>query len=144
MIIVERLPESPPAIGSRADALVLTWEEREKTRQRTKTASGREVAIKLPTGTRLPPGTVLLVGDGFHVEVVAAEEDVWVVRSSDSRALLRAAYEIGNRHFAVAFADGEIQVRYDHTLEELWGRIGVDASKTRRAFLADQKPQHEH
>jgi len=144
VIVVARLPESLPLSGSRVDALVLTWEEREKTRQRTRTASGREIAIKLPTGTRLPPGTVVAVGDGFHVEVAAAEEDVWVIRSADPHALLRAAYEIGNRHFAIAFGDGEIHVRYDHTLEELWQRIGVDASRARRAFLADQRPPHEH
>jgi len=144
VIVVDRLPDSLPAAGSHADALVLTWEEREKTRQRARTAGGREIAIKLPTGTRLPPGTIVAVGEGFHVEVIAAEEDVWVVRSNDWRALLRAAYEIGNRHFAVAFGDGEIGVRYDHTLEELWQRIGVDASRARRAFLADQRPLHEH
>ena len=144
MIVVERLPDSLPATGSRADALVLTWEEREKTRQRARTASGREIAFKLPTGTRLRPGTVVAVGDGFHVEVAAAEEDVWVIRSDDARALLRAAYEIGNRHFAIAFGDGEIEVRYDHTLAELWQRIGVVGSRARRPFLADQRPRHEH
>ena len=142
--VVERLPDTSPPAGSRRDPLVLSWEEREKTRQRATTAGGREIVIKLATGTRLPPGTVVVIGDGFYVEVAAAEEDVWVVRSADVRRLCRAAYEIGNRHFAIAFGDGEILVRYDHTLEELWRRIGIEARRARRPFLSDQRIVHEH
>ncbi len=113
-----------------------------RTRQRVVTRSGREVGIKLPTGTRLSPGTVVVLGDGWHVAVEAAEEDVWVVCAHDRRSLLRAAWEIGNRHFPVEFDEDEIAVLYDHTLEELWRRLDVEAVRTRRPFLAEMRPHH--
>lgn len=144
MIVVDRLPEAAPSADSQRDALVLAWDEREKTRQRVRTAAGRELAIKLPTGTRLRPGTVVVIAHGFHVEVAAADEDVWSIRSDDPRVLARASYEIGNRHLAVEIGSGEVAVRYDHTLEDLWRRIGLPAVRAHRPFLAEQRPSHAH
>jgi hypothetical protein len=86
---------------------------------RVTTQQGRDVAIKLPTGTRLPPGTVLFLGDGFHVEVIAAQVDVWIIRAPEAATLVRVAYEIDNRHFPIEIGDGWVAVRYDHTLAEL-------------------------
>jgi len=144
MILVDRLPTAAPAPGSAADPVVLTWEERAKTRQRVTTQNGREVAIKLPTGTRLPPGTPLFLGEGFHVEVIAADEDVWMIHALDAGTLVRVAYEIGNRHFPIEIGDGWVAVRYDHTLAELWERLGVAAERVTRPFLSDQRPSHHH
>lgn len=144
MILVEGLPGESPGSGSQADSLVLTWEQRGKTRQTVVSTSGRELAIKLPTGTRLPPGCLVHVGPDFHVEVVAANEDVWVVKSTELRTLLRAAHEIGNRHFAIDCSAGDIAVLYDHTLAELWQRLGVEARREQRPFLSEQRPHHHH
>lgn len=143
MIVVDGLSSRPPPAGSILDPLSLRWEDRARTRQRVVTRSGREVGIKLPTGTRLSPGTVVVLGDGWHVAVEAAEEDVWVVRARDRRSLLRAAWEIGNRHFPVELDEDEIAVLHDHTLEELWRRLDVEAVRTRRPFLAEMRP-HRH
>jgi len=35
------------------DTVALTWEERQKSRQRLRTTQGQELALALPTGTRL-------------------------------------------------------------------------------------------
>jgi len=144
MILVEGLPTAVPAPDSSADAVVLTWEERAKTRQRVITQAGRDVAIKLPTGTRLPPGTLLFLGDEFHIEVIAADEDVWMVRAPEAGSLLRVAYEVGNRHFPIEIGDGWVAVRYDHTLAELWERLAVAAARATRPFLSNERPSHHH
>jgi len=144
MILVEHLPASPPPAGSVPDPVVLTWEERAKTRQKVTTRQGRELAIKLPTGTRLPPGTVLHVDDGFHVEVEAAAEEVWVVHSHHADTLARVAYEIGNRHFPICIGHDSVAVLYDHTLAELWERLGVRAERATMPFLSEQRPTHHH
>jgi urease accessory protein len=144
LFLVEKLPPSAPPPGSARDTVSLGWEDRSRTRQRLRTRDGRELAIKLPTGTRLVPGTILAIGEGFHVEVEAAPEDVWVVRAADRRHLLRAAWEIGNRHFPIDLGEDEIAVLYDHTLEELWTRLGVEAERRRRPFLAEMRPSQHH
>lgn len=143
-IVVEQLPSATPAQGSRVERLVLTWEQRSKTRQRVASESGREIVIKLATGTRLPPGTVVWTGTGVHVEVVAAAEDVWLIRTADAQTLARVAYEIGNRHFPIEFGNASVTVLYDHTLAELWARLGVDAERVQRPFLSEQQPTHHH
>ena len=143
-VVVEQiLPVTRPP-GSRVERLVLTWEQRSKTRQRVASESGREIVIKLATGTRLPPGTVVWVGEGVHVEVAAADEEVWLVRAADAQTLARVAYEIGNRHFPIEIGDASVAVLYDHTLAELWARLGVRAERVRRPFLSEQQPTHHH
>ncbi len=144
MLLIDHLPESSPPVGSARDRVVLTWEERAKTRQQLRSEGGREIAVKLPTGTRLPPETLLFVGDGFHIVVAAADEDVWVIRSADAPLLARVAYEIGNRHFPIDIRADSIAVRFDHTLAELWDRLAVRAESARRPFLSDQRPTHHH
>ena len=144
MLIVDRLPTDPPRSGSVPELLVLTWEERAKTHQRVITQGGREIGVKLPTGSQLLPGTVVYVGDSFHVEVSAACEDVWLIRAADVRTLLRVAYEIGNRHFPIDIGDDTVAVRYDHTLAELWTRLGIVAQRVRQPFLSAQRPSHHH
>ncbi len=140
MIVIEALPEDSPPFGSVADPLVLDWDLRAKTRQRCRTAAGRDLGIKLPTGTRLAPGATLLVGDGFHVVVVAAEEDVWVVACPGRSDLARVAFELGNRHLPIEIGSHEIAVRHDPTLESAWTKLGVKARRLTRPFLAGAAP----
>ena len=145
MILIDRLPSTPPPPGSVADSLVLTWEQRSKTRQQLSTAGGRLLGIKLPTGTRMPPACIVYIGDGFHVQVEAADEDLWLIRAADAPTLARVAYEIGNRHFPIAICGDGVTVLYDHTLSELWERLGVHAERSLRPFLSDQPPSvHQH
>jgi len=144
MLIVDHLPTDPPPSSSSRELLVLTWEERAKTHQRVTTQAGRDIGIKLPTGSQLLPGTVVYVGDHFHVEVAAACEDVWLIRTADTRALLRIAYEIGNRHFPIDIGDNAVAVLYDHTLAELWERLRIVAQRVRQPFLSAQRPAHHH
>lgn len=143
MILVEQLPSTAPPLGSATDLLVLTWEQRGKSRQQLTTQQGRVIGIKLATGTRLPPGTVLHIGDGFHVQITAAPEDIWLIRADDAQTLARVAYEIGNRHFPIEVGSDSIAVLYDHTLAELWQRLGVRAERVRRPFLPEQVHSHE-
>jgi urease accessory protein len=144
MILVEQLPSTAPPPGSTADLLVLTWEQRAKSRQHLTTEAGRPIGIKLATGARLPPGTVIYIGDGFYVQVAAADEDVWLVRSTDAPTLARIAYEIGNRHAPIDIDVDRLVVLYDHTLGEVWERLGVRAERVRRPFLSEQGPSASH
>lgn len=142
--VVERLPKGTPPAASEEDVVTLDWHDRARTRQRVRSRSGRELVIKLETGVRLPPGSVLAIGAGWHVTVEAASEYVWVITAPDRRTLLRVAWEMGNRHFPIDLRDDEIAVLYDHTLEELWPRLGVTAERARRPFLSEGRPPHRH
>jgi urease accessory protein UreE len=69
---------------------------------------------------------------------------VWLIRTADIRTLLRVAYEIGNRHFPIDIGFDRVAVLHDHTLAELWARLGIVAQRVRQPFLSAQRPSHQH
>jgi urease accessory protein len=88
--------------AGRHDAeLVLPFELRQKSRLRTRLASGEEVAIMLDRGTWLRGGERLRGDDGRIVKVVAAPEPVYRIECHTAHEFARCAYHLGNRHTAV-------------------------------------------
>jgi urease accessory protein UreE len=127
MLIIERIPYpvTPGALAARQrDVLVLNSEERRWTRRRTRTSSGRTVALALPTGTTLEPGTVLAIEADWYLEVEAAPEAVIAVRPGDPGAAIRIAFEVGNHHFPLALDGDDILVPDDPAMRNLLGRMG--------------------
>jgi len=92
--------------GLERDSVVLTAEERRWGRRRVKTSRGRELVLALPTGSVLLPGDLLYRGAGWYVTIEAAAEPVLAVAPRSRDEALRVAFEVGNRHFALAI-EGE-------------------------------------
>jgi urease accessory protein len=116
------------------DAVVLTAEERRWCRRRVTTQAGRQVALALPTGSVMRPGDVLYVARDWYVVVEAAAEPVLAVKPTSREEAIRVAFEVGNRHFALA-VDGEaLLVPDDPAMEQLLSRLGVAWQRTHAAF----------
>ena len=84
------------------DRVALTWEQRQKSRQRLVTMQGCEIALALPTGSRLQGGDLLPMPGGW-IAVELAPEDVLLVRPRSLQEIAFVAYQIGNRHMPVEF-----------------------------------------
>ena len=109
-----------------ADAeLPLPFELRQKSRLRTRLASGEEVGLFLDRGVILRGGDCLKAQDGRTVRVVAAPEALMEVASGDGRALARAAYHLGNRHTPVEVGEGRLRFAADHVLAEMLRGLGL-------------------
>jgi len=126
-VITEAPRAVPPATlaGKARDTLHLTWEERRWTRKRVTTAAGRELALALPTGTVLDPGAVLLVEDDWYLVVEARPEPLLAIFPASREEALRLAFEVGNRHFTLAFEDGALLVPDDTAMIQLATRAGA-------------------
>jgi urease accessory protein len=111
--------------GRAAARLILPFELRQRSRLLAVMDSGEEVGLMLPRGTVLRGGDRLQVSDGRLVEVVAAPEQVSIVRSADARALARAAYHLGNRHVAVQLTADSIRYLRDHVLDDMLRGLGL-------------------
>lgn len=111
------------AVGAIAE-LSLPFEMRSRSRLRARLADGREVALVLPRGTILRGGCVV-EGGGLRVRVTAADEDVVEVSASDSSALARAAYHLGNRHVALQVTGERLVIGYDPVLVDMLVGIGA-------------------
>ena len=132
MLLIESL--APTEAAPAELALTLPFELRSKSRLRCKLDSGEEAGLFLPQGTLLRGGQKLLANDGRVVEVRAAAEPLYEVRSGDLVLLARAAYHLGNRHVALEIGTGRLRLLRDHVLKLLLEKLGLDLVEIDAAF----------
>ena len=132
----------------RSDArLVLPFELRQRSRLLASLDSGEEIGLTLPRGTILRGGDRLQASDGRVVEVVAAPEQVSMVRATDARQLARAAYHLGNRHVILQITTDSIRYPHDHVLDDMLRGLGLCVEADLRPFEPEAgaySPSHAH
>jgi urease accessory protein len=133
--------------GRPAARLVLPFEQRQRSRLLAVMDNGEEVGLLLPRGTVLRGGDRLQVSDGRLVEVVAAPEQVSIVRGADARTLARGAYHLGNRHVAVHLTADSIRYLRDHVLDDMLRGLGLKVEADVLPFEPEAgaySPSHAH
>ena len=115
----------PPGGAAPAYVVKLAYDERRKARQLVTLEDGTELAIVLPRGTVLGPGTLLQTEDGRLVRVEAAPQAVLVVTAPDRRTLTKAAYHLGNRHTPVEIGSDYLRLEADAVLRDMLVRLGT-------------------
>jgi urease accessory protein len=136
---------APEALAGREqDALVLTWEERRWGRRRAVTRKGREVALALPTGSVMTPGSVLVVEADWYLVVEPALEPVLAVIPGDQTEAIRVAFEVGNRHFSLALDGKALLVPEDPAMEQLLSRLGMPWERRVAVFNPIGGGGHRH
>ena len=120
--------------GRERDVLRLTAEERRWTRRRVRTQAGRELALALPTGTKLEPGDVLHREATWYVAVEAAPEPVLAVTPRSREEALRVAFEVGNRHFTLALDGERLLVPDDPAMTQLLSRLSISWQRETAVF----------
>jgi urease accessory protein len=128
-----RLSEAEMA-GRARDTLALTAEERRWGRRRVTTTAGRTLALALPTGSVLSAGAILYVGPDWFVVVECAPEPCLAVTPASREEALRVAFEVGNRHFALALDGERLLVPDDPGMDILLTRLGVRFERVRTVF----------
>jgi urease accessory protein len=114
--------------------LELPFDSRQKTRLRTRLASGEEAALVLPRGEILRGGDLVVASDGRVIEVVAAAEEVLHVECASATELARCAYHLGNRHVPVEVGDGFLRLAEDHVLEKMLAGLGAKLTHVTAPF----------
>jgi urease accessory protein len=112
--------------SSAPGVLTLGFEDRRRSRMRTRIDDGREAALLLPRGTILRDGDRLRDPERDEVVTVrAAAQTLSMVRAADAVALTRAAYHLGNRHVPVQVGAGWLAYEHDHVLDEMVEELGL-------------------
>lgn len=131
MLVIEQFANP----GAKAtDRLLLDFDARCKSRQRTRLASGEPCGLFLERGTVLRGGDKLLGGDGRVVEVVAAPEQLMEAVSGEMLLIAKAAYHLGNRHVAVHLLPGRLRFVADHVLGEMLRGLGLKVAEIDAPF----------
>jgi len=138
-----------PAANPPFDRLVLDADQRASPHFSASTEGGRKVRVSLERGTDLDDRDVLVAGDGFAVEVVAADEDLIVVRPGDTiRDWAVVCYQLGNLHRPLKVAGDEILTPRDAQVEAFLAKLGVSFRREQRPFvghrLGNAAGHHHH
>jgi urease accessory protein len=111
--------------------VILSFDQRQKSRLRAKLESGEEVALVLPRGRVLRGGDRVTTTDGREVEIVGAPEKLLHIEGS---SLARIAYHLGNRHVAVQVGEGFLRIAEDHVLEDMLRGLGARVTHIEAPF----------
>lgn len=131
MLLIEQ-KAAPDAAAT--EQLVLTFDQRCKSRLRSKLRSGEDIGLFLERGTVLRGGDKLLGNDGRIVEVIAANEALMQAQSDDPLLLARAAYHLGNRHLALDIRAGVLRFSADHVIGEMVTGLGLEVETVSAPF----------
>jgi urease accessory protein len=128
VVLTERLPiETKVEVSF---TLPLTAEARTKTRQRIEISEGKWICLRLPRGTVLKDGDLLLSeADDVVVRIVAQSEPVMTVRGKTQLDLLRAAYHLGNRHVPIEITPEYLRLTPDPVLHSLLIQLGLQVTE---------------
>src|SRR3970040_25201 len=105
--------------------LKLPFEARQKSRLKTRLASGEEVGLMLPRGDVLRGGALAPAADGRVSEVLPEPEKVLHVECKSPAVLAKAAYHLGNRHVPVQVGEGFLGLAPAHPPLSKVSRVGV-------------------
>lgn len=108
------------------NTLTLSYESRQKSRQRVELDNGDEAGLFLERGIILREGDCLATDEGQKVMIKAAKEAVSTVYCDDALQMARACYHLGNRHVALQIAEKFIRFQTDHVLNELCHGLGLE------------------
>jgi len=127
-----------PALLRRATQLELDWLTRQKSRFDATDSAGRALDIKLPPGSVLRGGDVLVAEDGSLLKVNAAAQPVLVIKACAEHGspldLLRAAYHLGQHHVAIELQPDHLKIELDQALAGMLQRMHLIVSAEQAAF----------
>ena len=116
------------------DLAVLDHEERHLRRRVLQLVHGDKVLVDLTEPVHLDNHDVLVLEDGRHAEIIAAEEKLYEVLARDAVHLAELAWHIGNRHLAAEIQDGRILLLRDHVIKDMLEGLGAKVTDVSEPF----------
>ena len=116
------------------DLVVLPQDERHLRRRVLTLQHGDKLFVDLAEPVMLEDRDVLVLDDGRHVEIVAAEEELLEVRARDAIHLAELAWHIGNRHLPAQIEAGRILILRDHVIKAMLEGLGATVAEISEHF----------
>ncbi len=125
--------------------LALTAEQRSRSRHRFETEDGQTVFLRLPRGTVLRNGDMLLDETNSSVlKIIAKPEPVLTVIAQTPLDLLRAAYHLGNRHVPVEITPTYLRLSTDPVLSTMLEQLGIEVKEEIVPFQPEAGAYGDH
>lgn len=133
-VALERIGEGGARLAAPFERVVLAQDERHIRRKAIALSGGDKVLVDFPEAVILGDGDVLILEDGRHVEVRAAEEELCEIRGRDALHLAELAWHIGNRHLAAQIEAHRILIQRDHVIRHMLEGLGASVTDVREPF----------
>lgn len=150
---LHELPDPHTYAGLHHEKVVLPSAQLVKRIQRATTDHGKELGIRLPSGSGdLRDGDILHVSGNNLIVVSVLPTDVLVIAPRTLHEMGVVAHSLGNRHLQAQFFDStsdyeaEVMVcAYDHTVEDYLLHVGVPYSRQERVLpVPFRHAEHSH
>ncbi len=148
------LPPGPdPYFGLHREKVVLPSAQLVKRVQRVTTDHGKELGIRLPSGSGdLRDGDILHVAETNMIVVSVLPTDVLVIAPRSIHEMGVVAHSLGNRHLQAQFFEAsseygaEVMVcQYDHTVEDYLKLVGAPYDRQERVLpVPFRHAEHSH
>lgn len=112
----------------------LPHDERHLRRKVLQLSDGGKVFVDLAEPVVLADGDSLVLDDGRHVEVRAAEEEVYEITARDAVHLSELAWHIGNRHLPAQIETARIVILRDHVIKAMLEGLGASVAEIVEPF----------
>lgn len=126
------------------DIVVLMHHERHLRRRVLTLQHGDEILVDFPGPVMLASGDRLVLDDGRHVEVIAAEEELLEVTAGGRTSLAEIAWHLGNRHTPSQIEADRVLVARDHVLADMLRGLGAGVREVREPFEPVRGAYHRH
>ncbi|MGF1651356.1 MAG: urease accessory protein UreE [Hyphomicrobiaceae bacterium] len=123
-------------------SVVLDSGERHLRRKRLTLQHGDEVLVDLAAPATLTHGDRLVLEDGRHVEVIAADEPLLEVRAAPGQSIAVLAWHLGNRHLPAQIEAGRILIARDHVIADMLTRMGAAVRDVMEPFNPERGAYH--
>lgn len=133
------------------DTITLDYDARFKRRVVMTSDAGLEFLLDLPKVTDLREGDHLVLEDGRHIAVKAAQEPLLKVSADDAQHLMRLTWHIGNRHLPCQVMADHLLIRPDHVISDMVNHLGGSVEEVTHPFTPEggayghgRTHSHEH
>ncbi|MEM7243065.1 MAG: urease accessory protein UreE [Pseudomonadota bacterium] len=131
--------------------VTLDYDARFKRRIAMRTDQGEDFLLDLPKVTDMRAGDHLVLEDGRHIAVIAAEEPLMKISAVDGQHLTRLTWHIGNRHLPCQIEADHLLIRPDHVIKEMIEQLGGRVEELSAPFTPEggayghgRTHSHEH
>lgn len=127
-----------PVLLKRASIVELDRDTRQKSRFDCTDTLGRQLSVFLPRETLVRGGDVLLAEDGSMVKVLAAPQAVLRITACETHGtasdLMRAAYQLGQRHVPVELNSNHLKIEPNPILADMLRAMHLNVHEALEAF----------
>ena len=121
------------------DLVVLAHHERRLRRKLLTLVHGDEVMVDLPETVSFETGDLLVLEDGRHAEIIAAEELLYEVRGRDPGHVAEILWHLGNRHLSTQVdwngpAGPRLLIVRDHIIRGMLVGLGATVTDVSEPF----------